>query len=345
MTLQRFEHQGAAPAVGLAASIGAADLTFTLTSGTGYPTGATGRLFILVLDPGTPQEEKVLCSSRSGTTITVNSSGLGGRGYDGTIAASHSVGTNNVQHVLGAVEIDDDNDHIYTTTRDDHTQYSRTDGSRAVSGTQSFVSTTNSGTLAVTGASTLTGAVTAGSTVTASGAVQGTVFAATLAGNGRYVGQTNGSPSTGTFLAGDFANDPTNSLFWVCTAGGSPGTWVRVPTIPTWTGLPYNTNWADAGGSLQAGRYSIDGMGFVHVEGWVAFTGTITSGTLATVATLPPNFRPTHTQSYSLVLMNPTVTGLRVDVLNTGVLQFENFSGGSLVNPAFQLGTIVFGTT
>lgn len=43
-----------------------------------------------------------------------------------------------------------------------------------------------------------------------------------------YVGATaSGSPVSGTFLAGDFVEDQTG-LWWICTAGGSPGTWVRV---------------------------------------------------------------------------------------------------------------------
>jgi hypothetical protein len=42
----------------------------------------------------------------------------------------------------------------------------------------------------------------------------------------RFVGGTTGStaPTTGTFAAGDFAVDQ-NGLIWVCSTGGTPGTW------------------------------------------------------------------------------------------------------------------------
>jgi hypothetical protein len=132
MTLQRLEHQGAAPVTGLASSINASATALTLVSGAGYPTGAVGP-FVLAIDPGTGSEEKVLCSSRSGTAVVVTT-----RGYDGTTATSHTSGTSNVAHVWTATEADDTNAHIYTTTRDDHTQYLRTDGSRAATGTQTF---------------------------------------------------------------------------------------------------------------------------------------------------------------------------------------------------------------
>ena len=41
----------------------------------------------------------------------------------------------------------------------------------------------------------------------------------------RYVGGTaSGAPTSGTFAAGDFVIDQTGAV-WVCTAGGTPGTW------------------------------------------------------------------------------------------------------------------------
>lgn len=44
----------------------------------------------------------------------------------------------------------------------------------------------------------------------------------------RWAGATaSGAPATGTFLAGDFVIDQSGSL-WVCSSGGSPGTWVQL---------------------------------------------------------------------------------------------------------------------
>lgn len=122
-----MQHTGAAPATGLASAITASQTSFNILSGTGYPTGSVGP-FVIVLDQGTASEEKVLCTSLSGTTITVASSG---RGWDNTTASAHNAGTTNVEHVFAAAEADDDNSHIYTTSRDDHTQYAPVDGARA----------------------------------------------------------------------------------------------------------------------------------------------------------------------------------------------------------------------
>lgn len=61
---------------------------------------------------------------------------------------------------------------------------------------------------------------------------QPTLFAPTgLAGAvsaSRYAGATaSGAPGSGTFATGDYVVDQTGS-FWICTTGGSPGTWIQV---------------------------------------------------------------------------------------------------------------------
>lgn len=44
----------------------------------------------------------------------------------------------------------------------------------------------------------------------------------------RYAGATtSGHPTTGTYAVGDFTVDQTGS-FWICTAAGTPGTWIQV---------------------------------------------------------------------------------------------------------------------
>lgn len=44
----------------------------------------------------------------------------------------------------------------------------------------------------------------------------------------RYVGATaNGAPTSGSFQVGDFVIDQTGTV-WICTAAGSPGTWVQI---------------------------------------------------------------------------------------------------------------------
>lgn len=123
--MSRTEYAGAAPETVLTSSMTAgspaAGQTFTIESGTGYPTGSVGN-FVLAIDRGTASEEKILCSSRSGTTVTVAPDG---RGWDGTTAVSHGGGvtTGTVLHVIDAASLTDNQDHIYDTGRDDHTQY------------------------------------------------------------------------------------------------------------------------------------------------------------------------------------------------------------------------------
>lgn len=319
--LQRLEHQGAAPATGLASGIGAGDMSFTLLSGTGYPTGAGGKLFIVSLDPGTAQEEHVLCSARSGTTVTVNNTAVGGRGFDNTSAASHSAGTTNVEHVAGAIELDDMNRHIYTTD-DDHAQYAKTDGTRAFTGR-----TTAPGVSA-----NLTGT------------------------SGSYVGSTNGAPISGTFLTGDFADDPTNNCFWICRAGGSPGTWVsdggqacagRMYATSDLTALASGSTYqvtslaqdfVIGGATAGAGGIVVPTLGRYWIAGQASWSGT--SGGSSTVSaagfysaslqTSAPQTLATAT-SYTAVGGNPTVsvTALAVLTASTAVTLYVKQTSGS----------------
>ncbi len=95
----RKEIKGGVPATKLASGIGSGDTTFTILSGTGWPTGSPGP-FEVVIGRGLPTEEHVLCTSRSGTTITVMD-----RGYAGTSAQSHASAVA-VEHCVLAPTID-----------------------------------------------------------------------------------------------------------------------------------------------------------------------------------------------------------------------------------------------
>lgn len=70
------------------ASVPGAGQTFTVASAAGYP--SSGR-FVVQLQRGEADEEKILIASRSGTTFTVET-----RGYDGTTAQSHTNPTVNL---------------------------------------------------------------------------------------------------------------------------------------------------------------------------------------------------------------------------------------------------------
>lgn len=119
MTKKTFS--GGVPATQLSGSLSASATSFTVSSATGYPSGSAGP-FVICIDRGTASEEKILISSVASTTFTVAS---GGRGYDGTTATTHASAAT-VEHVLDAATISEANDHVNTTSRDDHTQYLNT---------------------------------------------------------------------------------------------------------------------------------------------------------------------------------------------------------------------------
>lgn len=121
------EFAGGAPATRLAGSLASGTTTnfaVITAGGNGYPTGATAP-FVVVIDRGTALEEKILVTTRSSDTF----SGLT-RGYDGTSAQAHSAQAV-VEHVIDAAVMTEANAHVNTVSRDDHTQYIKTDGTRA----------------------------------------------------------------------------------------------------------------------------------------------------------------------------------------------------------------------
>lgn len=86
--LVRKEHVGGAASATLTASMSPSDLSFNISTNTGWPTGGVGSFYV-VIDPATSNEEKVLCASQSTFVVTVAG---GGRGADGTTAKSHAIG-------------------------------------------------------------------------------------------------------------------------------------------------------------------------------------------------------------------------------------------------------------
>ena len=99
--LRRY-YAGGGTTTSLASSMSASDTSFTVSSATGWP-GSPGQPFIVVIDRGTSSEEKILCSSNSGTTVTVAT-----RGYDGTSATTHNASAT-VSLCGGAIDFDEAN--------------------------------------------------------------------------------------------------------------------------------------------------------------------------------------------------------------------------------------------
>lgn len=105
MAYSRREHQGAAVATTITAGINGTATSISIASSTGWPSGSTAPFWV-VIDRGLSSEEKVLVTSRSGTTLTVASSA--DRGKDGTSAAAHSSGAA-IEHCVSAEELDEAN--------------------------------------------------------------------------------------------------------------------------------------------------------------------------------------------------------------------------------------------
>lgn len=108
-TYERKEFKGGAASTTLAAGINASATTLTLASGTNWPDGSGGP-FVIAIDIGEPTEEKLLCSNRTGTTVTVTT-----RGYDDTTGVSHNIGAS-VAHVLDASTVDQANRYVNLQT-------------------------------------------------------------------------------------------------------------------------------------------------------------------------------------------------------------------------------------
>lgn len=86
MAYARKDYSGAPASTTLAAGITSGSTSITITASTGWPSGTNGS-FYAVIDPGQATEEKILVTSRTGTTLNTVS-----RGVDGSTAASHDSG-------------------------------------------------------------------------------------------------------------------------------------------------------------------------------------------------------------------------------------------------------------
>ena len=111
----RREYMGAARKARLTAPLGDSptDLGILADDLTGWPTGTSP--FYVVIDRGLLTEEKILCESRSGNSLTVYTDGLvNGRGADGTAISQHGPNAY-IEHVFTATDADEANEHVNST--------------------------------------------------------------------------------------------------------------------------------------------------------------------------------------------------------------------------------------
>lgn len=294
MTGTYKQFTGAAPVGFLTAPITGSPASFTASPYAGFPTGSGSVPFMVCVARGTATEEKILCSAMGSGVFTIQT-----RGFDGTTQQNQATGAT-VEHTWDADSANDSQQHIHETTRDDHTQYAKADGSRAITGAQTFDD-----------GITVTGAITGSSTVA------GTALTATLTGtNGRYVGSTDGAPASGTFSTGDFANDPTNDCFWICTAGGTPGTWVQVggPTDAAWTTPTLSNSWIP----YITAYFS---PGYRRANGRIYLRGAMQLGTVGQPAfVLPAGYRPSKALNFGVWCMESPNTGSMVVEIDGSVV-------------------------
>lgn len=105
--------------LGTLLSSAGAGTVVTVVNATGWPTGASGLVFVGTFGRGTSSEEKILFSSRTGNNLTISQ-----RGYDDTVAVTHQNGET-VAHTNDATLLRTASAHIFDTTRNDHPQYAR----------------------------------------------------------------------------------------------------------------------------------------------------------------------------------------------------------------------------
>jgi microcystin-dependent protein len=108
--MARREYRAGTPTTLTGTGLSSTGLSFTIASNTNWPVG-TNKFWVTV-DPGTAQEERILCTSRSGLTVTITD---GDRGQDDTARSAHAVGAT-IWPSWSATDADEANEHINATT-------------------------------------------------------------------------------------------------------------------------------------------------------------------------------------------------------------------------------------
>lgn len=88
MAYERRDVVGGAVETTLSGDLSSSGTSFTIAATTGWPSGTNGDFFV-VIGRGTASEEKLRCTGRTGSTVSVP---LANRGADGTSATAHTSG-------------------------------------------------------------------------------------------------------------------------------------------------------------------------------------------------------------------------------------------------------------
>lgn len=198
------------PQTTIPGGITAGATSWTVASSTGWPTPP----FTATLDIASGIQEAVDVGAVVGTAWSSIT-----RGVDGTTAVAHP-GTPTLTHTDIGRDFREARSHIDASSSNDASGHAV----HGLGGGSSVVGTTDTQTLSnKTLVHPIMTSVPSVDAVLLSGLTGATSGAARLAGS------TNGGPPTsGTFLTGDFVYDILYQGQWLCTAGGTPGTWVPV---------------------------------------------------------------------------------------------------------------------
>lgn len=223
------------PQTNLTGLINATATVMSVGSSSGWP--ATP--FTAILEIGTSLQEPIDVTNITGTTWTVV------RAIDSTVGFTHQVGATVTHGDIGR-DFREARSHIDAST-----------GVHGIGGGSSVVGTTDVQNLSN---KTIVSGSYSGAQNMGSGAWTGTgtLQEAALAFSGltgataqttRFVGTVNtgAAPASGTFALGDMVYDTVYKTLWVCTAAGSPGTWIPMGggsntgltaagtiTVPSW---------------------------------------------------------------------------------------------------------------
>jgi hypothetical protein len=224
--------------------------SFTIADATNWPDGSTGNFWVTV-DPNTASEERILCSSRSSTTVTVAS---GGRGKDGTIGIAH---TNSavVWPSWSAQDADEANAHVSATgSTGSITVHGLAAGSNVVgtTDTQTLTNKTISGGT-ITGATinynsnTITNLPAPNFDLTLND-VTGTAYTLALADKNKLITLDNAATGTVTIPLNSSVAFPTGSQVHMVMKGTGPFsvTGASGVTVNATPGLNFRAQWSAA---------------------------------------------------------------------------------------------------
>jgi hypothetical protein len=205
--------------------------------------------FTAIFDIGTSSQEPVDVTNITGTTWTIT------RAIDGTVGMTHGVGATITHGDIGR-DFHEMRAHIDASTSNDGTGHSV----HGLTASSSVVGTTDIQTLTnkTISAATFTGNQTLGSgTWTGTGglAEQTLTFTGQTGANAsltQFAGTVAaGPPTSGTFITGAVVYDTAYLGQWLCTSGGTPGTWIPITRMLLATNTP-TTN-TTAFGSIPQG--------------------------------------------------------------------------------------------